>query len=428
MMNLKTYALPAALLMAATASAADFNTNFADSTLRIDYIMAGNATTSHVFLDRQTKSPQWAGRRHHLSELPYAGNGCITVVDSVSGDTIYRTSFSTLFNEWQSTPEAQETSRSFQNTFLVPLPRKTAKITIDMYNQRHDLVATNTHYYRPGDILVGRRAVKPNPYKVIHQGGPSDKAIDVAILAEGYTEEEMPIFFEKAQAVVDAMFTHEPYKSRQADFNFIAVASPSESSGVSVPLKDDWKSTPFNSHFSTFYSDRYLTTNSVSLIHDALQGIPYEHIIVLANSPVYGGGGIYNSYTLTTANHDNFAPVVVHEFGHSFGGLADEYFYENEVMKDSYPTDVEPWEPNITTLTNFDDKKWGSLLAKDTPVPTPVELKEKYPAGVYEGAAYSFKGIYRPADECRMRNNTWPAFCPGCQLALTRLIDFYTKE
>ena len=159
-------------------------------------------------------------------------------------------------------------------------------------------------------------------------------------------------------------------------------------------------------------------------IYDTVRGIPCEHIIILANTDEYGGGGIYNSYTITTTGHAAFGSVVVHEFGHSFGGLADEYFYDDDVMTDTYPTDVEPWEPNITTSP--DSPKWASMLAKDTPVPTPAEEADKWPVGVYEGAAYSSRGVYRPADHCRMRDNEAAAFCPVCQQALRSLIEFYT--
>lgn len=195
---------------------------------------------------------------------------------------------------------------------------------------------------------------------------------------------------------------------------------------MSIPRLDQWKNTAFHSHFSTFYSDRYLTTSRLKALHDALAGIDYEHIIVLANTDEYGGGGIYNSYTLTTAHHESFRPVVVHEFGHSFGGLADEYFYEEDIMSDTYPTDVEPWEPNVTTRVNF-ASKWADLIPEGTPMPTPAEDFNTYQVGLYEGAAYSFKGLYRGSYNCRMRTNDYPAFCPVCQRALRRLIEFYTE-
>ncbi len=350
------------------------------------------------------------------------------MTDSLTGDTIYRNTFSSLFREWQSTPEAQQTSKSFQNSFLVPLPKAPAKITLDLLDMRHEKVATNSCYYSPSDILVRPADDKKTlPYRYLHKGGSPDKAIDIAFIAEGYTKEEMDKFYKDAQRAVDAMFSHEPFKSRKNDFNFIAVETPSEESGVSVPHENIWKETAFSSHYDTFYSDRYLTSSNVFQIFDALSGVPFEQFIMIVNTPRYGGGGIYNSSTFATSDHPTFTQVLVHEFGHSFGGLADEYFYENDTQTDSYPLDVEPAEPNITTLVDFDSKAWKSMLKKGTPVPTPIELKDKYAVGVYEGGGYSSKGVYRPVDKCRMRVNDVPDFCPVCERALNDLIDFYTK-
>ena len=210
------------------------------------------------------------------------------------------------------------------------------------------------------------------------------------------------------------IFSHEPFKNIKIDLIVVAVASPSVDSGVSVPGKGSLEKLSFESHFNTFYSDRYLTTSNVKKIHDALSGIPYEHIVILANTETYGGGGIYNSFTLTTAHHEMFAPVVVHEFGHSFAGLADEYAYD-ESPSPVYPYSVEPWEQNITTKVDF-EKKWKDMIdAKVEGV------------GLYEGAGYTKKGIYRPANECRMKINETEAFCPVCQRAIERLIKFYTE-
>lgn len=415
----------ATLLCTLAAGAAEFDSVFADSTLRIDYTLAGNSRDCHVFLNRQHKSAGWYGRRHNTSALPLQGNGIITMTDSVSGDTIYRHSFSTLFHEWRETAEAAQTSRSYENSFILPLPRKAAKVTVELLDNRHEVVASNSHYYSPSDILVSKRMPhKVSDYSYIHRGGDEHEVIDVAILAEGYAEAERESFMEDARNAVDAIFSHEPFASHRRDFNFIAVWTPSEESGMSVPRLGDWRNTAFGSHYDTFYSDRYLTTPNVCAIYDNLEGVPFEHIIIFANSPVYGGGGIYNSYTLTTSKNANFRPVVVHEFGHSFGGLADEYFYPNDEMAGLYPADIEPWEPNITTLVDF-ASKWQPIVPEKTPVPTPAEKAERYPVGVFEGGGYSFKGVYRPADRCRMRDNEWPAFCPACQRALDRLINFY---
>lgn len=400
---------------------------FADSTLRIDYQFGGDGVEQWVMLDKMMKSDGWAGKRKHLDESPLGGNGSLTVTDKATGDTLYVTTFSSLFHEWLATEEAQSVKRAMGNTFLVPLPKSEAVITIAILNNRHERVAELSHIYRPDDELVRRQDSESLPFRYIHKGGEPEEAIDVAILGEGYTAEEMDSFYLYAEKAVEAILNHEPFMSMADKFNFVAVASPSKESGVSIPRLGDWKETAFNSHFSTFYSDRYLTTDRLFDVHDALKGIPYEHIIIIANTDEYGGGGIYNSYVMTTAKHKMMAPVIVHEFGHSFGGLGDEYFYPDDEMSNLYPTDVEPWEPNLTTLTNF-GSKWGHLLAPGTPVPTPAEKAGDWETGVFEGGGYSFTGVYRPADECRMRNNTYPTFCKACDDWLRRLIKFYTEE
>lgn len=415
------------LLVAISSYAQVFNDYFSDKTLRVDYIFNGNSSKQNICLDGLSVLPSWAGRRHHLSELPLQGNGQITVRDIADNKIIYKTSFSSLFQEWLETDEAKEVTKGFENTFLLPFPLKPVKVEITLLDPRRNVYASMKHNVNPNDILIQQKGnTHITPHKYLQKTGELDKCIDIAILAEGYTPDEMETFYQDATIACESLFSHEPFKSMKKRFNIVAVASPSQDSGVSVPRLGDWKHTAVGSHFSTFYSDRYLTTTHVKAIHDALAGIPYEHIIILANTEEYGGGGIYNSYTLTTAHHPKFRPVVVHEFGHSFGGLADEYFYDNDIMTDTYPLDVEPWEQNISTRINF-AAKWEDMLAKGTPVPTPTDMNKKYPVGVYEGGGYSAKGIYRPSDDCRMRTNEYPTFCPVCQRAIRRVIEFYTE-
>ena len=415
------------LIAVASTRAQVFADHFADKTLRVDYIFNGNASGQAICLDGLSALPTWAGRKHHLAELPLQGNGQIVMRNAASGKTIYTTSFSSLFQEWLETDEARNQTKGFENTFLLPYPLQPVEIEITLLDPRRNVRASMKHIVHPNDVLIeqkGNSHITPHKY-LLHNDSP-EKCIDVAILAEGYTLQEMQAFYEDADIACKSIFDHEPFKSMKKRFNVVAVASPSTDSGVSVPRLNEWKHTAFSSHFSTFYSDRYLTTSRVKAIHDALAGIPYEHIIILANTEEYGGGGIYNSYTLTTAHHPMFRPVVVHEFGHSFGGLADEYFYDNDVMTDTYPLDIEPWEQNISTQVDF-AAKWKDMLSENTPVPTPAEVSENYPTGVYEGGGYSAKGIFRPAENCRMRTNEYPAFCPVCQRALRRIIEFYTE-
>ena len=415
------------LLLCAGVNAQTFDTYFEDKTLRVNYLFTGDASQQAICVDGLSALPRWAGRRHHLDELPLAGNGQITMRDARDSTVIYRTSFSSLFQEWLSTDEARTTTRGFENTFLMPWPKQPVLVEITLRDPHQAVQATLQHRIDPQDILIQRKGLSHiTPHKYLLKSGPADRCIDVAILAEGYTKKKMRTFYRDAQAACESLFGHEPFRSMKGRFNIVAVASPSEDSGVSIPRLEQWRSTAFHSHFSTFYSDRYLTTSRLKAMHDALAGIDYEHIIVLANTDEYGGGGIYNSYTLTTAHHESFRPVVVHEFGHSFGGLADEYFYEEDIMSDTYPTDVEPWEPNVTTRVDF-ASKWQDMIPEGTPVPTPAKDFNTHKIGLYEGAAYSFKGLYRGSYNCRMRTNDYPAFCPVCQRALRRLIEFYTE-
>lgn len=408
--------LPLLLALFSTMStkAQDFDRYFSDATLRIDYTFTGNAYEQRINVDELVRLPRWWGKRHRLSEVPVRGNGQITVRDHTSGAVIYRNSFGTLFQEWLSYDESKGPSRSFENVFLVPMPKDTADVTVELFDNRQQPMVSLTHTVVPTDILIrhaGEREV--TPHKLMQVAADSSRCIHIAYVAEGYQESEMPLFLQDVERCMGALFAHEPFRSMRDRFEVTAVMSPSAESGTSIPRAGVWKQTALHSHFDTFYSDRYLTTLHLKDLHDWLAGIAYEHIIVLVNTEQYGGGGILNSYNLSMAHHEKTLPVVVHEFGHSFGGLADEYAYETEAIP-MYPHDVEPWEPNISTRVDF-ESKWADLMRSH-----PEQ------AGLYEGAGYSVKGVYRSSADCRMRTNENPTFCAVCDRALRQLIDFYT--
>ena len=422
---MRTLAIILMCIVAKAATAQVFDDYFEDKTLRIDYIFSGNSSSQAISLDQLNQSPRWYGKRNNLSEVPVEGNGAIIVREHSKENIIYKNSFSTLFQEWQTTDEAKTTIKAFENVFLVPMPKDTVDITVELRNNRREVVASMTHVVNPKDILIRHIGEHKTPYETMLQAADTTRCINIAFVAEGYTREEMPIYIEDVKKSIDALFSHEPFKSRKEVFNIIAVEPASEESGTSVPRKGIWKRTALGSHFDTFYTERYLTTLHLKRLHDVLAGLPYEHIIVLVNTEVYGGGGILNSYNLSAAHHAKTLPVVVHEFGHSFAGLADEYAYDNEPIP-MYPADIEPWEPNITTLKDFHGK-WEQMISKKTPVPTPADKKYADAVGVYEGAGYSLNGVYRPMQDCRMRTNENPTFCPVCQKAINNLIDFYVK-
>lgn len=406
-----------------------------EKTLRADYIFSGTSSEQEISLSELCSLDGWAGRRVNLDRPPLRGNGQITMRalrDGKPAEVLYAMSFSTLFQEWQATEEATRVRRSFENVFLLPMPAAKAQITVTLFDFHGKVSKEYSHIVDPADILIRPAGQNPAPHEWLWKSGSSDEKIDVAIVAEGYTREETGIFLKDARDAVESLWAHEPFGSMKDRFNIVAVELPSQDSGVSVPREGSWKSTAADSHFDTFYSERYLTTLHLFQLHDALAGIPYEHIILLANTDTYGGGGIFNSYTLTTAHHSGFRPVVVHEFGHSFAGLADEYYYDDQFSAQYFP-DTEPWEPNITTRKDF-ASKWKDMTGRvytlgrsklDWPG---RQTAEKAVVGLHEGGGYQSKGVWRGTQNCRMKTNTYPAFCPVCQRAIRNIIDFYTRE
>lgn len=467
-------------LTVATASAQKFDEFFEDATLRIDYIMGGNAKEQHIYLEQMMRQERWAGRKNRLAEKFLNGNGQITMRDKATNEVIYVWTFSTLFQEWLLDNQAKQQSMAFETSYNLPFPKKAVDVTITLTDNRQKVITEMTHTVDPSDILIRRIGNNGIPFHYVWKGGkaltsPSASnqqaqpasggkrdytateydpfkdvdltgCVDLAIVAEGYTEAQMGKFYADCQRAADALFEREPFKSLKNRFNVVAVAASSQQAGPSVPHRGVWKETAAHTHYDTFYSQRYLTSQDMHHIYDLLSGVPFEHIMVLVNSDTYGGGGIYNQVTFSTSDHPTFKQVFVHEFGHSYGGLADEYAYDDqdEVW---YPADTEPWEPNITTLVDF-KSKWADLVPKKTPIPTPLDPKvpdfrtmDKNDAkamellnactsvvGVFEGAGYMTKGCYRPVQECRMKINEVLDFCPVCDRALRRITDFYTAE
>ncbi len=412
-----------ALTAAVTAGAQTFNPQ---RTLRADYQLTGDVKGQAIALTELCSTKGWAGRRAHLDSVPARGNGDVTLRDKSTGRVIYRQSFSTLFQEWLSTEEATHTPRAFELSLPLPMPDSTATVTVRLFDKTGKVSTEMTHTVDPTDILIRKLDALPvPPHKYLLRSGSPEEKIDVAIVAEGYQASQADAFYRDAQTAVDAILAHEPFKKLRDRFNFVAVAAASKDSDVSIPKEGLWRQTALSSHFSTFYSDRYLTTLHVRDLANLLAGIPYEHVIILANTYTYGGGGIYNAYTLTTTHHEAFRPVVVHEFGHSFCGLADEYYYDDQ-YENYYGPEAEPWEANITTLNNF-ASKWQDMLAPKTAVPTKPDPKKPEKLGAYEGGGYMSHGVYRPRQDCRMKTNACADFCPVCQRALERMIRFYTE-
>ena len=436
--------------VAMTAAARAFDDDFQDSTLRLNYVLAGNAKQQHIYYCNASKQARWAGRKARLAEIPLRGNGQIILSDHETGRQLYVHTFSTLFQEWQAEEEATRVDRAFQASFNVPMPKRPVDVKVTLTDFHAQVKGLLQHTINPADILIRRIDEPQETFRYVWTGktlpnGQPDitSCIDLAIIAEGYSHEEMEKFYTDSRRVVDALFAHEPFTSMKSRFNVVAVATESPKSGPSIPHAGLWRQTPAGTHYDTFYSNRYLMTSEMHRIYDLLSGIPFEHIIVLVNSSTYGGGGIYNQLTVTTSDHPTFRPVLVHEFGHAYGGLGDEYFYD-DAYESMYPADTEPWEPNLTTLVDF-QSKWADMVPEGTPIPTPrpkpsekkrgKKLTEReqlniltQQVGVFEGGGYQSKGVFRPAQECRMKVNEVENFCPVCSRALVRITDFYTSQ
>lgn len=394
------------------AAAQSFDEFFKDSTLRVDYILAGDIKSQSIYLKEVLKKDKWAGRRNNLTKNFLNGNGQIKVYDHNTGKLIYVHTFSSLFQEWVLTEEATRVKKAFEVSYNLPFPRSEVDIKFTLTNNHNKVVAELSHTITPQDILIREIGDNGIPTRMLMQNGNLAECVDLVFVAEGYTEAEMGKFYKDCDRAMEALFTHEPFATLKSRFNVLAVASSSKQSGPSQPLKHSWTETALGSNYSTFYMDRYLTTSRDHRLNDILSGVPFEHIIILVNTPVYGGGGIYNQWMTVSSDHPTFKQVLVHEFGHSYAGLGDEYDYGDQV-EPPYPADTEPWEPNITTLKDF-DSKWKDMVGKDG-------------VGVFEGAGYMTKGCYRPVEKCRMKVNNVKDFCPVCTRAINRITEFYTK-
>ena len=249
----------------------------------------------------------------------------------------------------------------------------------------------------------------------------------LVLAGEGYGYGEIGKLRADAQRMTDYIFGMEPYSSRRNDFNIWLVESVSRDSGADIPQDGIWRNTLMDSMFDTFYIDRYLTVMDHTKIASVVSGAPVDAVIVLVNDSKYGGAGMYGSYAMTTTDNKRSLPVIIHEFGHSFAGLADEYYDSETAYQDFYPLDIEPWEPNITTNVRFEDK-WADMIEDGTPIPTPNDSSWMGTTGMFEGAGYMTYGCYRPYYDCRMITNTAPAFCPVCQRAINRMIDYYVGK
>ena len=392
---------------------------FEKKSLRIDFSLCGNAKSQVAAIEQMREEPTWGGPLNNLIDPFNYGGYYINVYSKKDNKLIYSRGFNTLFEEWRTTNQAQTETQSWTNSVSVPYPKDTVYIELTARERKTGkFEPLLKQEVAPKSIFIDRGALKNNPVTKIQDNGDSNKKVD-------YTAQEQDKFVADARRFTEALFNTPPYNHHREDFNVWAVGTISEESGTDISGKGVYKNTALNSGYYTFGIDRYLTTPDMKSIRNAVWNVPTDAIFILINAETYGGGGMYNFYACGTADNPKTPVVFTHEFGHSFAGLADEYFSSEVAYNDFYSLDIEPWEPNITTLVDF-DSKWKDLLPKGTPVPTPLDDKHKDKCGVFEGGGYLSKGIYRPIDHCMMRD--YAPFCPACTRAIEKMINYFCDE
>ena len=440
------------------------------ATVRVDYIHSGNALTDQYAVERILIEPlPWPGNPARNFDDSNRGQNRVEVADAKTGDLLYSRDFSTIFGEWRTTDEAAKVSRGFHESVRFPKPDRPVKVRILKRDERNLFsVAWSIDVDADAPDVIRKQPpapVKPIPIKV---SGPSPDKVDLLILGDGYTASDMKKFEQDARRLAAHLFDVSPFKERASDFNVWAMAVPTQESGVSRPSTGVYHASTLGARYDIFGSERYVLTLDNRALRDLAQYAPYEFIEILVNNDTYGGGGIFGQFSTAAASNAWSNYLFVHEFGHHFAGLADEY-YTSPVAYQSSEARMEPWEPNVTALRDPAQLKWRKHVAQSTPLPTawPKEAYEAYSReyqkrraalraanrpeaemnalfeedlahtkalfskapqrsaiGAFEGANYEAKGFYRPAMQCIMFDRS-KQFCPVCQDGISDIIDLY---
>ncbi|MFW6389166.1 MAG: M64 family metallopeptidase [Marinilabiliaceae bacterium] len=398
-----------------------------NKSLRIDFILSGNQSMQEATVSAIYEVPGYSsGPDQDIPPFDY-GNYRIVLLSTDSPDTLFLKGFCTLFQEWQSTKEAKKRRRTFKQTIEMPFPKKEVEWVLEYREKTGNFTELARETFHPEKDRYTRLVPAKYPQKIIHGNDDAKDRADILIMAEGYTSEEKDRFYADAKKMAGSLLALSPYDSLKNHITIRALAIPSKDSGTNDPNNNIWKNTPLKSSFNTFGTDRYLESLHTWTIFDHAAGIPHDHIIILVNTAKYGGGGVYNHFSITSAQHSNSPKVFIHELGHGLAGLGDEYFSTDVAYGDFFDLNTEPWHPNITTLKDFEGK-WEQLVADSVPIPTPDISKYRNTTGVFEGAGYSARDIYRPAVNCRMRSNEAKGFCEVCREAIRKMILFYSQR
>ena len=442
------------------------------ATVRLDYLHSGNALDEHYAMDRVVIEPlPWPGNMAQTIDTTNRGNNLVEVVDRQSGKLLYSRGFSTVFAEWRSTEEASHQTRGFQESVRFPKPDQPVRVRILRRDDRNQFSVVWTADIDTDAMDVVRKQPQAPVQPIgIRVNGPSPDKVDLLVVGDGYTQAEMPKFEAAARRLADHLFATSPFKERAQDFNVWAIALPTQESGVSRPSTGVYPASPLGARYDIFGSERYVLATDNRALRELAQYAPYEFIEILVNNETYGGGGIFGQFSTAAADNDWANYLFVHEFGHHFAGLADEY-YTSPVAYATGGERREPWEPNATALRDPANLKWKKFVRPGTPLPTPwpkqayetasrayqqeraalraanrpeAEMSALFrkdlaqtnalfsrdphlhQVGAFEGANYEATGYYRPEMQCIMFDRS-ERFCAVCADAISTIIDLYAR-
>ncbi|MDX1503968.1 MAG: M64 family metallopeptidase [Thermoanaerobaculia bacterium] len=464
--------LALALLLAPTLAAADFDDDFTGATLRLDFFHTGDATRELVAFDRLKAEGPWPGSRTWLLDDTNLGKYFFEIVDLDSHRVLYSRGFASIYGEWETTAEARERVRALPEALRFPEPRRPFQVRLRKRADDQSFREIWSDTFDPASRHVDRAPVAPRPVRTLLENGDPAGKVDLLILGDGYTEAELARFHTHADELLEALFRWPPFSERKSDFNVRAIDTPAALSGISRPRSGLYRDSPLGATYNIFDSERYVLTLDDRAWRDVAAAAPYDFVVILVNSEKYGGGGIYQLYATAAAGSGFADYLAVHEFGHSFAALADEY-YTSSVAYEAPEKIVEPWEPNVTALHDPERLKWRDLATEGTPIPTPWS-KERFEAesnaiqeerrrlraegapeerleelfrreralmtellgaeehadevGAFEGASYQPEGLYRPAADCIMFTRDEVGFCAVCRRAIERVIDLYSRD
>ena len=445
----------------------------ATPTMRVDYYHTGDASQEVFSVDRVVIEPlPWPGDPAQAIDSSNLGKYLFEVRDLKTKELLYSRGFASIYGEWETTDEAKTLKRTFQESLRFPAPAAPVSIVLKKRDAKNVFQDVWTTTIDPADQFVDRsKPAQPAPLITIQKTGEPETGVDFLILGDGYTAAEAKKFEADARRLTETLFATSPFKEHRKNFNVWAICPPAAEPGISRPSTGIYRDSPIGATYDAFGSERYVLTFDNHALRKAAQFAPYEFIEVVANGRTYGGGGIFNLYS-TVASDNAFADYVfVHEFGHHFAALADEY-YTSSVAYAPATDRVEPWEPNATALLDPNNLKWRHLVSPGTPIPTAwnkeafetysreiqkrrTQLRkdkrpeqemealfreelahekkmfegEKYfgQVGAFEGSMYEARGYYRPEVDCIMFSRT-DHFCKVCRAAIERIIKMYSRS